>query len=52
MPGKTDENQGRLLRNAYNGARKLRKKLGNSSRVMAEIPAASSMHGRSEWDFN
>ncbi|KAL3612958.1 hypothetical protein D5086_003978 [Populus alba] len=26
-----------------NGARKLRKKLGNSSKVMAEIPAASSM---------
>jgi hypothetical protein len=43
MPEKTDEKQGRLLRNAYNGARKLRKKLGNSSKVMAEIPAASSM---------
>jgi hypothetical protein len=32
MPEKTDEKQGRLLRNAYNGARKLRKELGSCGR--------------------
>lgn len=35
-----DEDQGRLLKKAYNRARRLWNKQGNSSKVTAEIPAA------------